>query len=174
MSLTLDDIYHDFANDKIPISELKQGDNTISKYSYILDFNHEYIRKIKKNIHENLKIKHYIKIGEECPICYEAIFSRKKAFLTDCGHSFHYECIINYDYKNSFIKNGVFCPICRQDMGNYNDIKDKYKTNGLDQLVDFEDNIKTKLPKICYNFNDYKYNLHFHRINYKTCNYCRL
>lgn len=176
MSLTLEDVYHDFNNDKVRISELRQGENTISKYLYILDFNLEYIRKVKKNIYDNLKIKHYIKIGEECPICYEAIYNRKDALLTDCGHSFHYSCIIKYDYKNSFLKNGVFCPVCRQDMGNYNDIKDiyKYKTNALDQLDDFENNIKTKLPKICYNFNDYTYNLHFHTIKYKTCKYCQL
>jgi hypothetical protein len=182
MSITLDDVLHDYSNDKTLISGMKQGDNMISKYAYLYSFmgndyyydNHN--RKIKKDIMNNLKIKHYIKIGEECPICYEAIYNRKNAFLTDCGHSFHYSCIINYDYKNSFVKNGVFCPICRQDMGNYNDLKDnyKYKTNEMDKLFDFEVNIKTKLPKICFNFYEYKYNPHFHRMNYKTCDYCQL
>jgi len=176
MSITLDDIYHDYdKNDKLPVSINKQGNNKISKYR-IIDNYDDNIRKIKKNIIENLKTKHYIKIGEKCPICYEAIYNRKNAFLTDCGHSFHYDCIIEYDYKNSFNSIGVYCPICRQDMGDYNDFKEinNSKMTILDELFNFECNIKNKLPKICYNLKKNKYNAHFYILEYNNCSYCKL
>ena len=119
-------------------------DNQISLYSYVNIYQKDdfYRKKIRKTIMENLKIKHYLKIGETCSICLDEILRRKDAFLTDCGHSFHIGCIINYDYKNSFVKLGVFCPLCRSDMGNYLDFRDRYKysRNCLDILEDFENN----------------------------------
>lgn len=178
---TLEDTFNDYDNNTIEISSDKQGDNKIAKYS-IIDYDSDfyiyesYNRKVRRSIIENLQIKHYIKIGEECPICYENINHRKNAYLTDCGHAFHYNCIITYDYKNSFEKIGIHCPICRQDIGIYDNIKDKYRksNNSLDNLEDFEMNIKKKLPKVCYNFHQLKYNNHFHRMNYFTCFYCSI
>ena len=60
-------------------------------------------------------------------------------------------------------------------MGNYIDIKDKYSNsnNELDKLEDFENNMKIKLPNICFNFHKFKYNNHFHRMNYNNCFYCK-
>jgi len=175
MSITLEDTLNDYDKSNTKISSMMQGCcNIISKYKCIYH-SFENKRKIKKTLNENLQIKHYIKIGEECSICYEKIFTKKNAFLTDCGHSFHYSCIINYDYKNSFGQ-GLYCPICRQDMGIYMDLKDKYiesKLN-LDKLQDFELNFIFKLPKVCYNINHYMFNDHFFRLQYKTCRYCRL
>jgi hypothetical protein len=166
-SLTLDDILYD----NIIMSHDKQGDNKNSKFYYL----YNPTRKIRRNIYENLKVKHYIKIGDECPICYETINTNKDSYLTDCGHSFHYSCIINYDY-NSIKNHNISCPICRQYMGNYIDIKDKYSNsnNELDKLEDFENNMKIKLPNICFNFHKFKYNNHYHRMNYNNCFYCKL
>jgi hypothetical protein len=153
-------------------------DNKISLYSYINIYQKDdiYKKKIRKTIMENLKIKHYLKIGETCSICLEEIWRRKDAFLTDCGHSFHLQCIINYDYKYSFEKMGVFCPLCRCDMGNYLDFRDRYKysRNSLDILDDFENNKDLKLPQICYNYNERFYNKHFYGNRFKDCSYCRL
>jgi hypothetical protein len=166
-------------DDKNTPYHLKISDNNnISLYSYIYIYQKEdtYKKKIRKNIIENLKIKHYLKIGETCSICLDEIYRRKDAFLTDCGHSFHLKCIINYDYKNSFEKLGVFCPLCRSDMGNYLDFRDKYKysRNGLDILEDFETNIHLKLPNICYNYDEGYFNKHFYGNRFKECLYCRL
>jgi hypothetical protein len=115
-------------------------------------------------------------MGETCSICLEEIWRRKDAFLTDCGHSFHIQCIINYDYKYSFEKMGVFCPLCRCDMGNYLDFRDRYKysRNTLDILEDFENNKDLRLPQICYNYNERYYNKHFYGNRFKDCSYCRL
>jgi len=179
---TLDDIFIDNNNfHNIPISVNFQGNNKIAKYK-LLDYDSDfciyesYNRKIRKNIYDNLKIKHYIKFGEECPICYDKIIHRNNAFLTDCGHSFHYSCIMTYDYNNAFMDNGISCPCCRSDMGLYENLKDKFKNslNNFDILEDFERNIKIKTPKICYNFHLYKFNDHFHLINYKNCYYCNI
>jgi hypothetical protein len=179
-SLTLDDIFTDYDNkhSHLNVSCMKQGINGIQKYSCITIYLTDDImrHKIKRNILDNLKVKHYIKIGDECPICYEQICNRKKAFLTDCGHSFHYKCIIDYDYKNIFTKNGVYCPLCRDDMGYYDDMKDRYKdsNNIFDKLDDFELNMKLKFPKMCYNLNSLNSNKHFHRTQYFTCIHCRI
>jgi hypothetical protein len=165
-------------DDKKTPKHLKISDgNDISLYSYIYICQKDdvYKRKIRKTIMENLKIKHYLKIGETCSICLDEITSRKDAFLTDCGHSFHIKCIIDYDYKNSFNNIGVFCPMCRSDMGNYLDIRDKYKEsrNSLDILEDFEMNKHLKLPKVCYNYHHGFYNKHLYGNKYKECRYCR-
>lgn len=177
MSLELENCFNDYfiSPNELKISDNYQNDNKISKYYYIY-FDEYNKRKIKKSILENLKIKHYINIGETCSICFNQIWKKKDAFLTDCGHSFHLKCIINYDYFNSFNKLGVFCPICRNDMGNYNDLKDKYKKsiNYLDILDDFETNINLKLPKICFNSYELTYLNHFHRLKYNKCLYCNL
>jgi len=153
-------------NTDIP-NYLKICDNQKDLSSYICD---------KEENKKNFKIKRYLKIGDTCSICFEEIWRRKDAFLTTCGHSFHLKCIINYDYKNSFDKLGVFCPLCRNDMGNYLDFRDRYKysQNGLDILDDFEKNIDIKLPQICYNYDEGFFNKHFYGNRYKDCSYCRL
>lgn len=176
--MSLEDCFIDY-NYKyhLKISDNFQNENKISKYSYTYNYhsNDNYKRKIKKSIIENLKIKHYIKFGENCPICYDDIISRYDAFLTDCGHSFHLSCIINYDYKNIYNKLGIFCPICRSDIGNYYDLKDRFtnSSNNLDKLEDFNFNIKFKVPKVCFNYHDLIYLNHFQTHNFKNCFYCK-
>lgn len=175
-SFTLDDIYHDYDYyHKYNISCEYQGDNKITKIKK--SYNPK--RKIRRNIYENLRVKHYIKIGETCPICYDSINNRKNSFLTDCGHAFHYSCIIDYDYciiKNKINNYNICCPICRQFMGDYKDIKDRYpySKNELDKLDDFENNIKIKVPNVCFDSHQIKYKNHFSGMNYKNCFYCRL
>ncbi len=178
---TLEDTFNNYDGNSINISENKQGINEINKYK-IIDYDSDfciyesYNRKVRKTINENLNTKHYIKIGEECPICYDGIYNRNNAYLTDCGHSFHYNCIINYDYINVFENTNINCPICRQYMGNYIDIKDKYKksNNAFDNLEDFEMNIKKKIPKVCFNIHELKFKKHFNRMDYFNCYYCQI
>ena len=181
-SFTTDDIFTDYNNPlTIKVSANFQGNNKICK-TQLLDYDSDfyiyesYNRKVRKTIIENLKVKHYIKIGETCPICYDEINHKRNAFLTDCGHSFHYGCIIDYDYKNSFEKKGVYCPMCRSDMGLYEDLKDQFKDskNTLDNLQDFEINYKNKLPKVCFDLFRLKYNNHFFRMDYYNCFYCQI
>lgn len=178
---TLEDTFNDYDGNSIKISANYQGNNKIAKYS-ILDYDSDFYkyesfnRKVKRNIIDNLRTNHYIKIGCNCPICYEPINHRKNAYLTDCGHSFHYDCIINYDYVNTFTNINVNCPICRQDMGLYDELKIKYKNsnNSFDNLEDFEMNMKNKIPKVCYNIHKLKYSNHFYRMDYFNCFYCQL
>lgn len=182
-AFTTDDIFSDYNKPlTIKVSCDYQGSNKISK-SKLLDYDSDfykyesYNRKVKKTIDENLKIKHYINIGDTCPICYDEINNKRNAFLTNCGHSFHYDCIINYDYANSFNSQyGVKCPICRDEMGSYEDLKDRYikSRNGLDILEDFEMNIKKKLPKVCFDIFRLKYNNHFFGMDYYNCFYCQV
>ena len=127
-------------------------------------------KTIKKTTEENLKIKHYIKIGEECPICCEPIFHKQNSFLTSCGHVFHYSCIYNYYYSICLETEAeIRCPMCRGDMGEFDGLKDKYQTdneNGLDKLECFWDTLEYKIPDFCYpSFN------HFSGFN-KYCKKC--
>jgi len=118
---TLEDTFNDYDGNSIKISANYQGNNKIAKYS-ILDYDSDFYkyesfnRKVKRNIIDNLRTNHYIKIGCNCPICYEPINHRKNAYLTDCGHSFHYECIKPWVEKNKH------CPICSAEW-NYVDRK---------------------------------------------------
>jgi hypothetical protein len=119
------------------------------------------------DINRNLQNKNYLKIGEECSICLNPINSRSDAYLTDCGHPFHCKCIsdnysINYEY-------GSNCPLCRQDIGDFTNIKNKYINYGyndknrlLDKLEDFWNNININIPRKCY------YLLNNGEINYRT------
>lgn len=72
-------------------------------------------KEVPKTFSENIYIKHYIKVGEECPICYEQIWHRKNAYLTICGHSFHKSCLYTFWFKN--IHQDFSCPMCRTDEG---------------------------------------------------------
>lgn len=47
----------------------------------------------------------------DCPICYELIQFKKNSVTTECGHSFHANCLMKH---TSF--NGYGCPCCRTQM----------------------------------------------------------
>lgn len=92
--VTLDDVLHPYYNKEYSLCSI------------------EYNHKLDKIIRDNFKIKHYIKIGEECSICMDPIWSYKNAILMECGHGYHATCIYKYvSYNNN--KN---CPLCRQKM----------------------------------------------------------
>ena len=120
-----------------------------TKNEYIKVKNSYKIIQVPKSTEENLKIKHYIKFGEECPICYEPIFLKNTAYLSDCGHSFHRECI--HKWTMTTFLNGR-CPVCRQDFGDY-DCQRYLKKKGLDSLEEFWINSNTIRPHLC-RFND--------------------
>ena len=117
----------------------------------------------------NLKIKCYIRPGEECPICLEPIFTVKKAHLTECGHAFHKSCILNIMKTKWLSKNymaTVRCPICRCSLGRHN-ITHRYRSsynsyhsneshvNGLDKLEDYLLTHDLILPSFCSNHYDH-------------------
>ena len=109
-------------------------------YCEIYRSNHE-ITKDKK---DNLKIKHYIKFGELCPICYEPIYFKKHALLGNCGHCFHNHCIFKRDEIDLYtVKQNKLgeCPYCRQDMGLYECSNNRYQTTkGKNQFCDGVEN----------------------------------
>lgn len=96
----------------------------------------------------SMKKKCYIGFGEICSICIEPILSKRTAWLTHCGHSFHHKCLIeNYQYRYEncmFIdeySDMVPCPVCREGLVGCCvgfDVLDRYNSsNGLDQLENF-------------------------------------
>lgn len=47
----------------------------------------------------------------DCPICYEQIFVGRNCVTTECGHTFHTNCLL----KNTRF-NGYGCPYCREKL----------------------------------------------------------
>ncbi len=102
------------------------------------------------------EIRQYIRIGEECPICYEGIFTQTNAFLTLCGHAFHRLCLMQ-SHQTASLELGrdlFLCPLCREDqpgifgeplrfkdkMANYEMYSEFYFANECSDL-DFDTNL---------------------------------
>lgn len=125
----------------------------------------------------DVKIKCYIKPGEECPICYEEIMTKSSAFITNCGHPFHKKCLSKYIESKSLsisYTSTSRCPMCRCCLGDPDFIQRyrasyffyNYKNdNELDKLEDFWISKDYRLPSFCSNRYDH----------YLGCNkYCLL
>ena len=115
----------------------------------------------------DLKIRCYIKPGDECPICYESIMMKSSAFITNCGHHFHKKCLFNYiqsKWLSSSYASTARCPMCRCSLG-HPDFVQRYRANyfsynykndnELDKLEDFWISKDYKLPTFCSNSYDH-------------------
>lgn len=125
-------------------------------------------RNKKNSVYDNIKIKHYIKMGDICSICLDEIWSKNDAYLTECGHVFHTSCICKY-YNMYRDPN---CPICRCDTFIPNSLLlYRYNTNNYnDKLDDFWLNINLIFPRKCY----YSMDMNHHRGMKKKCIGCML
>ena len=56
---------------------------------------------------------HYARVGTECAICLEPVWTIKTAFVTCCGHVFHKNCMVPWQR----LKNVNTCPMCRRKIG---------------------------------------------------------
>ena len=155
-SLTLDNILHPYDKDKSICDDNDFVIITINRKICWSDCNHK-IEKVdrfhenkKRSLYDNIKIKHYIKIGEMCAICLDEIYSINNAFLTDCGHAFHASCLNNHFYVN---KNRN-CPVCRFETDDAEPllINKYFDTNFLDKLDDFWANINILFPQKCFSY----------------------
>jgi hypothetical protein len=127
----------------------------------------------------DLKVKCYIKPGDECPICYDPIMTKSSAFITDCGHSFHKKCLfksMETKWLSTAYSSNARCPMCRNSLGHPEFIQRyrssyfsyKYKNdNKLDQLEDLWLSIDYKLPNFCSNKYDHYLGLS------KACQICK-
>ena len=120
-----------------------------------------------------LKTKCYIKPGEECPICFDQIMSKKDAYLTNCGHSFHRSCLFK-TYESKYNKKpcaNFHCPMCRARLGHfmfYTKYNIKKEMSLLDYLENFWLTKDYEIPIYCSN----KYN-HYLGMN-QHCKKCKL
>lgn len=115
----------------------------------------------------NLKIRCYIRPGDECPICYEQILTKSSAFITCCGHQFHKKCMFKYiqsKWLSISYTSTARCPMCRCSLG-HPEFVQRYKAsyfnisykndNELDKLEDFWISCDYKLPSFCSNGYDH-------------------
>jgi len=137
--------------------DMEGSKHDITKFKFKVDKNYKSYKSNEKNeIHELLRVKHYIKIGEECPICYEPIYTKKTALLSDCGHCFHNYCIAERDKITELNFKSLLgqCPYCRQSMGMYECEKIRYQTlegptKYSDAIENYWDNCNLLLPMTC-------------------------
>lgn len=128
----------------------------------------------------SLNRKCYIKHGDECPICFEPIMSKSKAFITSCGHHYHKKCILKYietKWLSSAYVSMARCPMCRHSLG-HQELIQRYRSsyydynfkddNGLDKLEDFWVTHEYRLPMFCSN----EYN-HYLGMN-NNCHICNI
>ena len=118
---------------------------------YVFDKEKRTFNKIKisnKTLLDNIKTKHYIKIGDECSICLAEIWNSKEGLLTDCGHGFHKKCINNYADTTCY---NYSCPVCRNDIVHADHFSiNTYNTkNYLDKIDDLWLNIDMIFPDRC-------------------------
>lgn len=52
--------------------------------------------------------------GEECSVCLEEIGTKDKAYLEECGHSFHVKCLKRWMNNSSVNMPTYLCPLCRR------------------------------------------------------------
>ena len=117
----------------------------------------------------DIKIKCYIRPGDECSICYEPILTKTSAYITNCGHHFHKMCLVKYlnvKWLSTKYTSTAKCPMCRCSLG-HPDFVQRYRDsyfsvnyeneNELDKLEDFWISQNYKLPLFC--SNDYKHYL---------------
>jgi hypothetical protein len=168
---TLEDTFHEYdilGNNKSD-DECYYG-SELPVFPNLICFDYNRINK-NKTIEENLKIKHYIKIGEECPICYECIYHKNNAFLTDCGHSFHKTCINKWLIETKVEGD---CPICRQDIGEYvGGIYNERIQNSLDKIEDLWLNYDKLLPQYCFN-DTYSHIVGFNKYCYRCLQFRKI
>ena len=155
-SLTLEDVL--YAHDS-PKQGITIGESQLVRHSYRWELVSVYndksdgtnerrrVLRRRKIVYESkdlLKTKHYIPLGEECAICFEGIFSARNAFLNECGHGFHYSCIV----KSTFYKTS--CPICRrEDVDIYAACKGINDSLGISKADQIEMNPQLSFPQKC-------------------------
>ena len=117
--------------------------------------------------------KSYIKIGEECPICFEPIIHKKNAFLTQCGHSFHRGCL-HLLCETNRLQNiwNARCPYCRSKDCYGDHRRYDCSRGGLDGLEEFWINKDYKSCHICIYSGDNGGKTHYYGMN-KDCKRCQ-
>lgn len=115
----------------------------------------------------SVKRKCYVRPGEECPICFEAIQTKRSAYITACGHAYHKICLRKYmesKWLSTKYTSNARCPLCRSLLGHpefvqrycasyfgYNEEEEveENMSTGLDKLDDFWISYECKIPSFC-------------------------
>lgn len=117
----------------------------------------------------DIKVRSYIPIGADCPICLSPIRQKRNAWITFCGHGFHRTCLMqSYNiYMNNkniiHYTNCMPCPICRSmlptcccgfEITRYHQIYGEPR-NELDVLEEFTQTCDLLIPMECLRCKEY-------------------
>lgn len=122
--------------------------------------------KIGNNFKRTLKNKMYIWAYESCVICMNEILHKTDAYLSDCGHTFHKNCLTNWKHYIEIKSNrNLKCPMCRCNLG-MPELNEKYNLSHKEaNALDLLENINIEMIHIC------KSSKHYLGMNSK-CNKC--
>lgn len=143
----------------------------IDNVNKIMNLSTEIHNTNMKSIKKDFSCKKYIRANDECAICYETIATRKNAFLLECGHSFHFSCLVTNQHYSDNNYCGK-CPMCRHEyilgfLHKNISLKCIDDEKYMDMIDNFWMNIKLIAPKICTEGNT----KHYKGMN-KNCEYC--
>lgn len=99
---------------------------------------HTYATNDLKTSTNKLKALHSDTIMEsdnQCVICFEEFDGDKNLAYMDCGHKFHFKCILKWN----FTENGDSCPLCRQDLGLPSDLDSDSESDEDNYILDISD-----------------------------------
>ena len=115
----------------------------------------------------SIKVRCYIRPGDECPICCEPIITKSSAFITGCGHPYHKKCLFKYmqtKWTSTKYLSPMRCPLCRCCLG-HPEFVQRYRAsyfninykndNEIDKLEDFWVSHEYKIPSFCSNGYDH-------------------
>ena len=71
----------------------------------------------------------------ECPICMEPVCASRNCIITECGHSFHSNCLFKHTAMNGF-----HCPYCRTSMADVPEDEEEYEDEDEFEFDDNDDN----------------------------------
>jgi hypothetical protein len=155
MSLTLEDVFYHHERSRRTIYSCTgecngPGDVLTNKFDCHCYEIHELLcvqylsGDYMKDERIHLQTKGYLAPWKDtCSLCLDLITTRKNAYLTPCGHTFHSQCFLNYEHHAMCKKNYPIlkCPMCRCQLGfpPFYDVYNIYceKCNGIDYLENY-------------------------------------
>ena len=86
----------------------------------------------------------------KCAICMTDYATQTSSVSLECGHGFHYQCLLKWNLQSSSQANHKSCPMCRTDMG-ISDILDESvvaASGAATQTTNFEDKTVREISEI--------------------------
>ena len=92
---------------------------------------------------------------QKCAICMNDYTIQKSKATLECGHEFHYQCLLKWNLQPCSQTNHKSCPMCRTDIGISEILNERDISSGVaaaqvatDQITHFEDKTVREISEI--------------------------